>query len=442
MSKAPGVSARTKQDAESQHQRDWNWVETSIWTPRMLTALENGVKGGKWFSLIDKITSATTLHSAWTKVRRKGGKAAGVDKQGIEHVAAKAETYLQELEEALKTGTYRPQAVRRVELPKDGGGVRPLGIPTVKDRVVQTAAKLALEPIFEHLFLPCSYGFRPGRSGKDALRDVNQKLQAGYHWVVDADLQGYFDSIPHDRLMERVSEQISDGRVLELLRSWLKQDVLHGMKRWTPTGGSPQGAVISPLLANIYLHPLDALLTNKGYQMVRYADDFVVLCRSQQEAEQALTLIREWVSDNGLTLHPDKTHIGNCLETGQGFDFLGYRFEAGRRWVRKKSMQRLKDKIRSKTGRSRGNSLACIIADLNPMLRGWFNYFKHARRTTFRAIDGFVRRRLRAILRRQNKRSGFGYCLNDHKRWPNAFFAERGLFTLTTAHAKASQSRS
>ena len=286
-----------------------------------------------------------------------------------------------------------------------------------------------------------SYGFRPGRGCKDALREVDRLLEAGNGWVVDADLRGYFDSIPHAPLVELVKERIGDGAVLHLIEKFLQQDILDGMKRWTPISGSPQGAVLSPLLANLYLHPLDVLMSEAGYQIVRYADDFVILCRTETEARQALAKVQQWTEASGLTLHPDKTHIGDCREKGQGFEFLGYRFEAGIRSVRKKSLMALRDKIRQKTKRTCGKSLGSVIKDLNPTLRGWFEYFKHARRTTFRDIDGFVRRRLRAILRKYRKKPGHGRCVNDHKRWPNAVFAEQGLFTMHEAHAKASRSR-
>lgn len=425
---APPVS-ETKQGAEAQ---GYGWVEGSIWTDRMISALVNGVKGGRWFSLIDKVSAPRTLEVAWAKVRANKG-ASGVDGQSVERFAAGQEEYLGELSQALRQGTYRPQAVRRVEIPKSDGGRRPLGIPTVKDRIVQTAIKLVVEPIFEAMFLPSSYGFRPGRGCRDALREVDRLLGEGHVFVVDADLQGYFDSIAHDRLMERVEARISDGRLLGLLRSYLEQDIFDGLQSWTPTGGTPQGAVISPLLGNLFLHPLDVHLQDKGHRLVRYADDFVVLCRSREEAEAALAEVREWVQVNGLTLHPDKTHVGDCRVPGEGFEFLGYRFEAGRRWVRKKSLDRLKDKVRDKTRRTRGDSLARIIGDLNPMLRGWFGYFKHADRTTFPEVDGFVRRRLRALLRKQEKRPGVGSCHADHIRWPNAFFARAGLFALHTA---------
>ena len=270
---------------------------------------------------------------------------------------------------------------------------------------------------------------------------MDRLIRDGYTYVVDADLESYFDSIEHARLMDHVGKRISDGRVIALIEDLLKQDVLQGIDRWTPTGGTPQGSVISPLLANIYLHPLDERMADLGYRMVRYADDFVVLCRSREEAEAALAEIRRFVDWNGLRLHPDKTHLGDCRQKGEGFEFLGYRFEAGRRFVRRKSLKRLKDKVREKTGRSRGQSLGRIIADLNPVLRGWFRYFKHANQSAFKRVDKFVRRRLRAILRKQDKRSGLGFCLNDHMEWPNAFFAKAGLFALYTAWLDARPSR-
>jgi RNA-directed DNA polymerase len=328
-----------------------------------------------------------------------------------------------------------------VEIPKGDGRTRPLGIPTVKDRIVQTALKMVIEPILEVQFRPGSHGFRPGRSCKDALREVDRLLKAGFTWVVDADLRSYFDTIPHDKLMTLLASAISDGAVLSLVESFLQQDIMKDMARWTPTTGTPQGAVISPLLANLYLHPLDLLMEQSGYRMVRYADDFVILCRTEDEALAALRQVEAWVAANGLTLHPDKTRVGNSRQPGRGFDFLGYRFEAGRRLVRKKSLKALREKVRGRTSRSRGDSLERIIADLNPMLRGWFGYFQHATPALFGVLDGFVRRRLRAILRKQGKRPGFGRCQADHRRWPNAFFAAHGLFTLDAAYEQARHSR-
>lgn len=438
-SEAAAVIAGSRQVASTRPE-DWSWVDRSIWTERMLAALGNGVRGGKWFSLIDKVYRPATLRSAWQQVLVNRG-AAGVDRLSVERFAGHLDRYLGELGQELEAGRYRPLPVRRVEIEKADGKLRPLGIPAVRDRVAQAAVKRVIEPIFEQMFAPTSFGFRPGRSCKDALRMVDGLLQAGYTHVVDADLKGYFDSIPHDRLKQRLAAHISDSRLLALLDGWIEQDVVQELKRWTPTSGTPQGAVISPLLANLYLHDLDVKLAGLGLSMVRYADDFVILCRSAAEAVDALDVVSAWVAAEGLQLHPDKTHVGDCRLVGQGFEFLGYRFEAGRRWVRDKSLKALKTKIRSQTRRTEGRSLSQIVSGLNPMLRGWFNYFKHAQRGIFRTLDGFLRRRLRALLRKQAKRPGVGRCLADHQRWPNAYFAAAGLFTLTEARQAASQSR-
>ena len=425
----------TKQGTEA-----GSWVEASIWTERMLAALENGVKGGKWFSLIDKVTRLRTLEKAWQKVAANKG-SAGVDGQSVKRFGHRAAEYLQELSQALKSGSYRPQPVKRVEIAKGPGKTRPLGIPVVKDRIVQTALKMVIEPIFEKEFEESSYGFRPQRGCKDALREVDRLIKKGFTHIVDADLASYFDTIPHDGLMALVQERISDGRILELIRGYLKQDVISDLKRWTPIGGTPQGAVISPLLANMYLHPLDRLMREKGYHMIRYADDFVVMCANETAAQSALAEVHAWVKRNGLSLHPDKTHVGDCSVAGQGFEFLGYRFEAGKRWVRKKSLKALRARIRAKTKRTRGDSIQHIIESVNPMLRGWYGYFKHANPYEFKTVDGFVRRRLRAILRKQQKRPGMGHYHADHKRWPNVYFAKLGLFTMAEAHAQACRSR-
>jgi len=433
-----GSADRAKPGAETTPRR--GWIEAEIWTERMLSALVNGVTGGKWYSLIDKVYAPATLALAWTKVRANQG-AAGVDGQSVDRFAAKAEDYLSELSASLRSGQYEPQAVKRVEIPKGDGRLRPLGIPTVKDRIVQQAVRLVIEPIFESGFCDGSYGFRPERGCKDALREVDRRLQEGYTHVVDADLQSYFDTIPHDRLMLRVEERISDGRILDLIRGWLKAEILHGLERWTPVGGTPQGAVISPLLANIYLDPLDRLMAERGYLMVRYADDFVILTRSHIEAEAALDLVKRWVAENGLTLHPAKTRIANCRKKGNGFEFLGYRFERGRRDVRKTSLDKLKETIRTKTRRTRGQSLKTVIVDLNRTLRGWFGYFKHAHPSIFLRLDQMIRRRLRAMLRKQARSPGVGNSRTDHQRWPNAYFANAGLFALHTAWQAARQSR-
>ena len=264
------VKATQGTDALGDAGRHLWWAEASIWTDRMGSALGNGVRGGKWFSLIDKVHRPSTLQAAWHAVARNDG-AAGVDRMSVERFAAQETRYLQDLHERLKDGSYQPHPVKRVEIPKGDGKTRPLGIPTVRDRVVQAALKMVIEPIFETQFRPGSFGFRPGRGCKDALREVDRLIRAGYTHVVDADLKGYFDSIPHDRLMALVAGSISDGRVLSLIELFLKQDIMSETARWTPASGTPQGAVLSPLLANLYLHPLDLLMEEAGHHMVRGA---------------------------------------------------------------------------------------------------------------------------------------------------------------------------
>ena len=434
------VPNAAKQGTKAQCSGKWAWVEAAVWTERMLAALDNGVKGGKWFSLIDKVYDPKTLMAAWKKVASNKG-AAGVDKISIKRFRLNAQVYVTELESGLRDGTFEPSAVKRVHIPKDGKKTRPLGIPTVKDCIVQTALKMVLESIFEKEFLPTSYGFRPGRGCKDALREVDRLLKKGYTWVVDADFKSYFDSIPHDLLMERLRERISDGKVLHLIELFLKLEILEDMKLWNPISGTPQGAVLSPLLANVYLHQLDLVLHRHGFKMVRYADDWVVLCRNMDEAKTALIQIQSWIADNGLELSPEKTHIGSSLQPGNGFEFLGYRFEEGCRYVRVKSLKRFKDNVRLKTKRTRGNSIEQIISDLNPTIKGWFGYFKHAHHYTFSSLDGFIRRRLRAVLSKHQKRPDSGKTAKDHRLWPNAFFAERGLFTMRGAHVLARRSR-
>jgi RNA-directed DNA polymerase len=435
----PPVAVLAKAKRTGEAQRPWHWVEPTVWTARMLTALEQGVKGGKWFSLIDKVFPEQTLRAAFAQVAANHG-AAGVDHVTVTMFANHLDENLKHLSTDLRRGAYQPQQIRRHSIPKPGSKeMRPLGIPTVRDRVVQTALRMALEPIFEHDFAEHSYGFRPGRGCKDALRRVDELLKAGYRYIVDADLKSYFDTIPHDRLLALVGQKVSDGRVLSLIASFLKQGVLDGLREWTPEEGSPQGGCISPLLSNIYLNPLDHLMAEQGFEMVRYADDFVILCRSPEDAARALALMQRWTAEAGLTLHPDKTKIVDA--TVDRFDFLGYRFERGRRYPRPKSMQKLKETIRAATKRTSGKSLKAIIVGLTPTLRGWFEYFKHSYHTTFPYLDGWIRMRLRSLLRKRSGLRGRGRGA-DHQRWPNAFFAAQGLYSLKAAHAMACQSSS
>jgi len=432
------VFERTIQAGETQA-KEWHWVERSVWTDRMLEALDKGVKGGIWFSLIDKVVRPCTLQAAWALVKANKG-SAGSDHQSIDEFESGLAGNLCQLERELNSGQYHPRPIRRVYIDKPGSKEkRPLGIPAVRYRVVQAALRLVIEPIFEREFAPRSYGFRPGLGCKDALREVERYLKAGYTHVVDADLSAYFDSIPHERLMDEVRRRIADGRVLELLGMFMKQQVLEDMKLWTPEQGTPQGAVISPLLANLYLHSVDVCMAKAGYVMVRYADDLVVLCQSNEEAEQALAFMQSLVTEKGLVLHPIKTRLVDATIPGIGFDFLGYHFERGTRWPRKKSLKKFKDSIREKTGRSNGNSLEAIILRVNLTLRGWFEYFKHSNWRTFKPLDGWIRRRLRSILRRRENRKGMSRGW-DNLHWPNKFFSKYGLFSLAAAHASLLQS--
>ena len=431
-----GVPARASRTGEAEAPGR-SYAEPSVWTERMLAALRSGVKGGKWYSLMDKVYAERTLRAAYARVEANDG-ASGVDHVTVARFGVELDENLRRLGEELRTGGYRPQAIRRAYIPKPGSREqRPLGIPTVRDRVVQTALRMVLEPIYERDFATQSYGFRPGRGCKDALRRVEELLKEGAVFVVDADLKSYFDTIPHERLLAEVGRKVADGKIMKLLGQFLGQGILDGLSVWAPAEGTPQGAVISPLLSNIYLDPLDQMMAGEGVEMVRYADDLVILCRSEAQAAQALSAVAAWTAQAGLTLHPDKTHLLDART--EGFEFLGYRFEGGRRWPRNKSLTKLRDHVRAKTRRTAGHSLRAIIDGLNPVLRGWFVYFQNSYHTTFSALDGWIRGRLRSLLRHRRGRRGIARG-DDHHRWPNHFFAEHGLFSLQRAHALARQS--
>ena len=426
------VAATPQQAGEAR--APWWWVERCVWTERMLTRLTSGESADRvWFRLWDKTYAPANLQSAYEKVVSKGG-CAGADRQTVAHFARQAEAELARLHAQLRDGKYRPQPVRRVWIPKPGSKEqRPLGIPAVRDRMVQAALRHVLEPIFETEFAEHSYGFRSGRGAKDALRRVDTLLKAGHDWVVDADLKSYFDTIPHDRLLARIQARVADGPVLALVESFLRAGVLAEAKGWQPTErGTPQGGVISPLLANLYLDPFDHEMARTGWELVRYADDFVILCRSEAEAQAALVQVRDWMRAAGLVLHPEKTRIVNAAQPG-GFDFLGYHFERGMKWPREKSLKQLKDRVRTMTSRLDGRSLKEIVTGLNRTLRGWYGYFQHSKPNTFRNVDGYVRRRLRNLLQWRLDGVGKGWGHADH-RWPNAWFAQNGLLSLAAEH--------
>lgn len=427
--RAAPVTGQTPSPQAADIRSRWPWVERTVWTERMLTRLEQSEPTTKWFRLWDKVLDGRNLQSAFWAVWRNDG-APGVDGQTVRQFDAHAEAELARLREELHRKRYRRQPARRVWIPKPGTTEqRPLGIPAVRDRTVEAALRHVLEPIFERDFAEHSYGFRPGRGCREAVRRVEQLLREGRGWCVDVDLKSYFDTIPHERLMGMVAERVVDGSVLALLSQSLKAGVLEELKGWQPTErGTPQGAVISPMLANLYLNPLDHEMARRGWEMVRYADDFVVMCRTEEEAETVLAFLRDWTTGAGLTLHPSKTRIVHVDR--EGFDFLGWHFRGVRKWPRQKSVQKLRDKLRPLTRRTNGRSLREIIAKANPTLRGWHGYFRESLPSGLRDQDGWLRRRLRAMLRKREKRPGFGSTKDDNKRWPNRWFAAQGLFSL------------
>lgn len=406
-----------------------------MWTEAMKAAIGPLRQAGrKWHSLYDKVIAPANLKAAWDRINRrvtgkKRQQGAGVDGITVAKFANRAEAELLKLGEQLGTGRYNPSPVRRHYIPKPGSTkLRPLGLPTVRDRVVQEACRSMIEPIFEAEFLDHSHGFRPEKSVETACVQVEQNLSEGRVWVVDLDIEKCYDSIPHEPLIDRVARRISDGKTLDLIRGFLKSGVMEEMNVRYETTGTPQGGIVSPVLANIFLHDLDVAMEARGISWVRYADDVVALCRSREEAEQALEAIREILNGLGLKLSPEKTRI---VHLDEGFDYLGWHYQGQRRWPRTKSVEKLRHRLRALTRRNRPGSLQTICAELAPVQRGWFNFFRPGNvQSTFQVLDGWLRRRLRSLLRRRAKRRGISPRGRDHQRWPNSYFAQLGFFSM------------
>jgi len=413
----------------------------------------------KWYSLMDKVWAISNMEEAFKEVKRNRG-SAGIDGVSIKAFEFGVEDNVQVLQREVKEKTYRPRPVKRVFIPKPDGTQRPLGIPTVRDRVVQAAVRRIIEPIFEDKFLDCSFGFRPNRSAHMALEKIRKDLMDGYVYVIDADLKAYFDTIPQDKLISALQQEVVDGSIIRLIKSFLEAGVMDGGSFHLNEKGTPQGGVISPLLANIYLHPLDELMTKRGHRITRYADDFVICCKSQKGAERVLKSVTRFLDEElGLVIHPEKTKIVNNLE--EPFLFLGYEFKGGY-WVSPspKALKKFKDKVKSMTKRNQTVNVEQLVKEkLNPYLRGWGNYFSHFYgKTIFNGFDSWIRRRLRAVqlrswrkirkLHRQlRKRKWKGelpklrmfswrssLSTPVHTALPNEWFEEIGLISLVNLY--------
>jgi len=410
--------------------------------PRRLADWINPTGAKKVHSLIDKVYKRKNLEMAWDRVEANRG-SGGVDGQSLEAFGQQLGSELNRLQTELKEEAYQPQPVRQVQIPKVGkpGEFRTLGIPTIYDRVCQQALLNRLEPIFEPVFDDANFGYRRGRSTKNALRKVWKEIESGREWIVDADLKDFFGSVDHEKLLTLVAQRVADGRVLRLIKAMLKAGS-YGQGRLFPSErGTPQGGVVSPLLSNILLTPFDREMRRRGYQLTRYADDWVITCKSAAEARAAVAVALRILKQLGVVLHPQKTRI---VHVQQGFEFLGYKIKRGKAlrlpsskirsqarsgalyaYPREKSICRFKDQVRQRTKRRVPLHTRELIAELNPVLRGWGEYYKRAHvRTLFHQLDGWVRRRIWSHRFKRWRNGGW-------KQLPNAkLYGEYGLVNL------------
>ncbi len=381
------------------------------------------MKKRKWYSLYDKVYALRNLERAWEKVRSNKG-AGGIDRQSITDFERGKEKHLGELHRLLREKRYRPLPLRRRYIPKGNGEKRPPGIPTIRDRVVQQALLNILEPVFEPTFHESSYGFRPFRDAHQAIEHVQQSLHAGKGWVLEVDIRKYFDTVNHELLLDAVNEEISDGSVLQLIRMFLEAGVMEERERRETDSGTPQGGVVSPLLANIYLNRFDWEMAKRGHDMVRYADDLVVLCPTRGEAERTLGDVRRMIGGKlRLQLHPEKTRI-ICHEEGC-FDFVGFLIHRRYLWPRVRTLMRFKEKVRFATRRQQGRNVQEVISQLNPILRGFGNYYRRANIKELSAeLDGWIRMSLRCFMERKRA------VRHQNRRISNAALASMGLVSL------------
>ncbi len=413
------------------------WSRYPAWTHAMRDALSRIRKAcGKWHTLIGRMYDPSLIEAAWNRLdRRIGGprrrRGAGVDGVTVQWFKRQAKEEIPRLAQELRSGSYRPRPVRRKEIPKPGSRkTRPLGIPCVRDKVVQEALRSLIEPIFEAEFLDGSHGFRPERSTETACRHLEAQLESGLHWVVDADVRNCFGEIEHAKLLDAVNARIADGKVLNLIRAFLKAGVMKETGYSDSVKGTPQGGVVSPLLCNVFLHGLDLRCEEKGLGWVRYADDVLLLCRTREEAESALQWLTEVLTEMGLSLSPEKTSV---TSVDDGFDFLGWHYEETRRWPRRKGELALRFRLREKTRRNRPGSMGQICAEVAPILRGWSNYFKEGNSLySFADMESWLRRRLRSILHKRRKGRGMS-TLGQNSRWPNDRFLSWGFFEPSEA---------